>query len=133
MATNISTKTEKGLTEKQNIWFNKRITRLETIKDKIKSLDEEKKKLEAEIEEKSKLILPENEKSFETDTFKVTFSPTLSYKIESSTMELIKNNEGLESPFFKISADMDVVRKSGKYNEFVECKEGKMKVLVKRI
>ena len=114
--------------EKRVKWLNTKLEKLEKLKTRIKDLTEQKDSLEAEILSRRDKI--GDDATLETGMFKVTFSPTISYSLTEEGYNLIMEKEGLDSIYFKHSPDSVVVRRSP-YANYLEAKEGKMKVMVK--
>ncbi len=115
--------------EKRVKWLNTKLEKLEKLKTRIKDLTEQKDSLEAEILSRRDKI--GDDATLETEMFKVTFSPTISYSLTEEGYNMIMEKEGLDSIYFKHSPDSVVVRRSP-YANYLEAKEGKMKVMVKR-
>ena len=119
------------LTEKQTAWFNKNL-------ESLTKMQARQKALEAKIEALKEKIIANKDKvcseaTLNTDKFSVTTTPTNIYSLSEEGFNVVLKEQGLDSAFFKHTPDMKLVRDFHKYDEFIECKTGKVKVSVKYV
>lgn len=119
------------MTEKQISWFNRNLENLTKMQARQKALES---KIDAL---KEKIIANKNkvcsEATLNTDKYSVTTTPTNTYSLTEEGFNVVLQEQGLDSPFFKHTADMKLVRDYHKYDQFIECKTGKTKVVVKYV
>lgn len=121
----------KQLTEKQTAWFNKNLDNLTKMQARQKALEEKIEALKAKIiANKDKVC---DAPTLNTDKYSVTTSPTNTYSLTEEGFNIVLQEQGLDSPFFKHTADMKLVRDYHKYDQFIECKTGKTKMVVKYV
>ena len=121
----------KQLTEKQTAWFNKNLDNLTKMQARQKALEEKIDALKAKIIANKEKVC--DEATLNTDKFSVTTSPTNIYSLTEEGFNTVLREQGLDSAFFKHTVDMKLVRDYHKYDQFIECKTGKMKVVVKYV